>query len=311
MSNKSVIYGYGFIPLLKRYWIGPSPFSEGNDSDVYIEASKIICEGIFRKYPLFVTKAGIFGLIGEDRSEIRKALNSFVALGAMTGFLGPTTVNEHDLIKFAVDTKKKEIVSSSRFAIQEFSRTSWLWVKIVSERIEKDEFAKLRFKLVSKKQIEEEIKAINEKPDVPSEALSLWLESQTLLEEGDYQASFFLAWTLIEGLLTFFWKEFLEENFKGDIKPGDQENMWDSPVWPISVKIRSLQVTAQIPHSLANLANRIRRLRNNLIHKYLFKDVKILAKNAEIAVDLGELLLQRLMGIKNWKQLDSKFSHDN
>lgn len=96
---------------------------------------------------------------------------------------------------------------------------------------------------------------------------------KTLFIKEAYEAGFLIGWSLIEGLINFVWKEYLEEK-KGRILPKNKiKKMIENPNWSITIKTDVLLMLEILPNDLIQKINKCRMIRNDLSHRFFDKEV--------------------------------------
>ncbi|MFQ5981199.1 MAG: hypothetical protein ACE5OZ_23910 [Candidatus Heimdallarchaeota archaeon] len=295
-------YGVQFSPLI---WIGDHPFK---DFKIYIqglqrfEAEEIIIRTQFRNYPLWISKIGHFYLMCDHKGKALKILNELMALIVIFGEMKTRVIREYELGKGTLDIKEGKIKQWTGVITRERNWLSTQWM------LKPEDFSDWlgEFIITSQEELEQLFNEITLTPEGYADLLALWLDSFTHFEEKSNAASFLLSWTLIEGLLTRVWQEYLDLNFSTRINSEIRRKMVDSPQWTASVILRSFQVTNQISDTVVNLLTKLRKHRNNLVHQIPFRDIQVTETQAKIAIDLSALLIIQTISNKAWNNFDSE-----
>lgn len=286
-------------------WLGDSnPFKDKESVDVKIFEydDKIAFTTKFRGYKILVTITGYFIFVCDKKNVAHKLLNELMALMYLIVRRTPVmVVREQDIGSLRINLKKMEIITSKKPTTDRIA--SWIESRFGQlDPIDFNDYGKIQF--IDKDTLKDFIDTADSYPKGYEKLLQLLLEAYTFYQEGDLIAGYLLGWIVIEGIVTRKWKDYLEKEFTvDDISDKKKESMWKGIDWTISIKIRSLQTTKQINHKLVNLLLKFNSNRNDLVHKYLWKNINITNEKAYVLIRIARLLTLKYIKNEDWINL--------
>lgn len=320
VEQKHNAYGVSFFPTI---YLGGFPIKEVkhvvDKNTIKFDRNEIVIESAFRGKKFWVSKTGYIYLEGIDKDEALELLNEFMAIIFIKEGIPTESIKESELGSGIINYQKREM--SWIYPLS--SRREWLYTKDISlkdfgkieeiNRVITDNYNILYHGYTSNKllilpisKFEKIIERANKFPYGFVKILSLILESYSFFKGGNYIGSFLLNWIIIEGMIIEKWKNYLKRNYEGEINSKERRGMWDSPMWTISIILRSMQISNQINSDLVDLILGTKTIRNDLIHKWFRKKVKLDRQRSMCSLSLTLFLFSLFIDKKSWSDLSSE-----
>ncbi len=320
VEQKHNAYGVSFFPTI---YLGGFPIKRVehivDKNTIKFDRTVIVIESTFQGKKFWISKTGYIYLEGIDKDEALELLNEFMAIIFIKEGIPTESIKKSELGSGIIDYQKREM--SWKYPLS--SRREWLYTKNISlndfGRIEEINrvitvnydilypgYTSNKLLILPISKFEKIIEMANKFPSGFGKVLSLILESYSFFKGGNYIGSFLLNWIIIESLIVEKWKKYLKRNYEGEINSSERRGMWDSPMWTISIILRSMQISNQIRSDLVDLILRTKTIRNDLIHKWFRKKVILERQQSKCSLSLTLFLFSLFVDEKSWFDLSSK-----
>lgn len=269
-KGKHIVHGVYFSPMI---WVGRNPINQKRKNEVNIIENDftVAFETSYNGYDLLITETGLILFFCDDRKKTHELLNLlFGMIYVLIRNIDVRVVREQDITFMEIDFDKKMIPSMSKPRGDVTSD----WLSERKGKIEWLDFQSGKITVYDKTLLKGLIEAFDKMPKDHFRLVHLLLDAYTQYQDGNFIASYILGWIVVEGIITKNWENFLKTNFNAK-QVMKQNDMVKNPNWTVSIKIKSLQITNQLTHDLANLLLKFNTLRNEIIHKWLIKDKEI------------------------------------
>jgi len=284
-KGKHIVHGVYFSPMI---WVGKNPINQKKNYEVNIIENDftVAFETSYNGYDLFITETGLILFFCDDRKKTHELLNLlFGMIYVLIRNIDVRVVREQDITFMEIDFDKKMILSMSKPRGDATSD----WLSERNDKINWLDFKNRKIIVYNKSLLKGIIEGFDKMPKDHFRLVHLLLDAYTQYQDGNYTASYILGWIVVEGIISKTWENFLKTNFNTK-QVKDQKKMVKDPNWTVSIKIKSLQITNQLTHDLANLLLKFNSLRNDIIHKWLIKDKEISRTKTQAMVKITRYL---------------------
>ncbi|OLS25172.1 MAG: hypothetical protein HeimC3_16160 [Candidatus Heimdallarchaeota archaeon LC_3] len=296
---------YIFPPV----WIGERPFRNIDEklSRKYFhpDAGEKIINFDYKGNEVFINKIGKIFILNENREHSLLLLNELMAIFLLFGEIFTIKTNNGNLGRFNYNLSTKKFLSSTHKGNRE---RVWFFNKI---DFSYEDFKKWesfnQISVISTEKFNEIIDRIqNLKLNEYCKVLRIFLDANTQLFRDEFNSSFLVCWTLIEGIITNNWKNYKDskgiESKKGKSKSKSKSNR-DMGIRGILKESKRVGI---IQNDLENVIDSLREKRNDYVHNNMDKNVDLSRKDCFCILQTAAVIIKKLLQGKSLNSYDTE-----